>query len=565
MRGNPLRRLAIVLVVGMLATGMTVPGPEPAAGAQSVAATPPATPVPATPIAASGSALDRLPLGASDLRETRTSTGVAPGLTLTQIVRGVRSTQDEFAIDVSFEATKTAANDLVTRLAGDGFPARVEEVATRASDDPTAGPLGYRVRITPFPTQDAATAIRGQLIAAGYEAPRVVFTGEDGAATSGPWVVNLLEVDPDQFTGTVTPFLGSDLVPGKERVAEIAARSGALATTNGGYFVVDPTDGTPGDLAGVSLIAGHLLSEAVNGRTALVLPSAPGAAALIATVTTKQTVIASDGATREIDGLNREPGLIRGCGGTGGDAPTEKPKHDFTCTDDSELILSTPAFGQITVAGAGAEVALDASQTVVELRKRRGGEIPRDGSVLSATGDAAGWLAAHAPLGAQLRVDSRVVADGKPLDVSKTTGIVNGGPRLVSDGAINITAAAEGFTWQEDPGFYYRFGVRRNPRTMAGVTTEGKLLLVTVDGRQPGWSVGASFAEEGEIMRALGAVDAVNLDGGGSTAMAVGDKLINRPSDTAGERADGDAIVVLPRRDRETRQGGLLAASPPVS
>ena len=47
-------------------------------------------------------------------------------------------------------------------------------------------------------------------------------------------------------------------------------------------------------------------------------------------------------------------------------------------------------------------------------------------------------------------------------------------------------------------------------------------------------------------MRSLGAVDAVNLDGGGSTTMAVGDELVNRPSDDAGERPVADAVVVLP-------------------
>ncbi|HEV2770233.1 MAG TPA: hypothetical protein VGV40_08640 [Solirubrobacteraceae bacterium] len=54
---------------------------------------------------------------------------------------------------------------------------------------------------------------------------------------------------------------------------------------------------------------------------------------------------AADGATREVDGLNRKPGLIRGCGGTGGDLPTEQPKHDFTCTDPGELIHFTATFG----------------------------------------------------------------------------------------------------------------------------------------------------------------------------------------------------------------------------
>jgi hypothetical protein len=130
--------------------------------------------------------------------------------------------------------------------------------------------------------------------------------------------------------------------------------------------------------------------------------------------------------------------------------------------------------------------------------------------------------------------------------MEETLGVVNGGPRLLRNGFVEIPAAAEGFYRQEEPEFYYRFGVRRNPRTLAGVTASGKLLLVTVDGRQPGWSVGASFEESAWIMRSLRAVDAVNLDGGGSTTMTVGNQLVNRPSDTTGERPIADAIIIQP-------------------
>jgi len=91
----------------------------------------------------------------------------------------------------------------------------------------------------------------------------------------------------------------------------------------------------------------------------------------VASLSTRQTATAADGAAREVDGLNRKPGLIRGCGGTGGDAPTEQPKHDFTCTDPSELIHVTPAFGATTEPGEGAEAALDAERRVLELRGTR--------------------------------------------------------------------------------------------------------------------------------------------------------------------------------------------------
>ena len=126
--------------------------------------------------------------------------------------------------------------------------------------------------------------------------------------------------------------------------------------------------------------------------------------------------------------------------------------------------------------------------------------------------------------------------------------MINGGPRLLRDGRPDITTDAEGFDHPTDPGFYYAFGLRRNPRTLAGVTADGKLKLVAVDGRAPGYSAGLSFEEGAAVMRALGARDAVNLDGGGSTTMTVRGNVVTRASDAAGERPIADAIVLT--RDR---------------
>ncbi len=67
-----------------------------------------------------------------------------------------------------------------------------------------------------------------------------------------------------------------------------------------------------------------------------------------------------------------------------------------------------------------------------------------------------------------------------------------------------------------------------------------------MDGRRPGYSIGWSFEESVAIIDALGAGEAVNLDGGGSTSsLTIGEWLVNRPSDATGERPIGDAVVVL--------------------
>ncbi|WP_324988331.1 phosphodiester glycosidase family protein [Hyalangium sp.] len=485
-----------------------------------------------------------LPLGGSNLSETRESQEVAPGVTYTRIARGQESSQDVHTVDVAFRTDRTAAETLLTELLGKGFQVRLEAVSKRAPDDPGSGPIGYLVRSGSVPTTAEVNSLRDQLAAAGYAGLRTVYTGEDGGETTGPWVVHVLEVDSSLFQGRVEPELGTGLIPERELLTALAKRKGALAAINGGYFVIGASDGTPGDMAGISVIKGSLVSEAVDGRTSLILPPGAGKGADIAAIRDTVTATASDSAKRTVDGLNRAPGLIRACGGEGGDMPLELPKHDFTCTDDSELIQFTPAFGTSTVAGPGVEAVLNAGSAVIELREARGGSIPPNGSVLAGTGEAAEWLRAHAQLGATIQVAVDITAEGAPLPAG--AGVVNGGPRLLSDSEPKITAFAEGFVHSDNAEFYYRFGVRRNPRTLAGVTSDGKLLLVAVDGRQPGYSVGASFEESALIMKALGAEEAVNLDGGGSTGVMVGENLLTRPSDATGERPIGDAIVILP-------------------
>ena len=71
---------------------------------------------------------------------------------------------------------------------------------------------------------------------------------------------------------------------------------------------------------------------------------------------------------------------------------------------------------------------------------------------------------------------------------------------------------------------------------------------MAIDGRRPGYSVGASFRESAAVMKAVGARDALNLDGGGSTGMTIGGSLVTRPSDPTGERPIADAILIGPDR-----------------
>ena len=121
---------------------------------------------------------------------------------------------------------------------------------------------------------------------------------------------------------------------------------------------------------------------------------------------------------------------------------------------------------------------------------------------------------------------------------------VGGFPLLVRDSAIVPGVDSDGAA-------SFR-GV--NPRTAAGYAANGRrLLLVVIDGRQAGYSAGTTTRETAMLMRDLGAREAINLDGGGSTAMVVRNattgalRVVNKPSDAAGERPVADGLAVLGR------------------
>lgn len=328
-------------------------------------------------------------------------------------------------------------------------------------------------------------------------------------------------VSPGAFRGRVE-VIHDGPVAGQHTASAVAAAQRAALVVNGGFFIVTGSDGYPG---------------------ALVLGDGPPRIEhLISTATA-----AAGGSSRPVQGINRLPGVIENCGRPDS-RPFRAPRQDFTCDSRSELVLFTPQLGAATPSGPGEQVVIGPRGTVLWAGPRRGGPVPARGLVIQGIGAAATWLRRHARAGRHLAVRERL-ADrrGQPVPLRHGMSIASGAPVLLSDGHLAIDGAAEGVTDPKDPSFNYAWARERQPRTIAGVGRSGQLMLVTVDGRQPGVSDGATLVEEAALMRALGAVSAVNLDGGGSTTMVAGGALVSRPSGGA-ERADGDFVVALPRR-----------------
>lgn len=105
------------------------------------------------------------------------------------------------------------------------------------------------------------------------------------------------------------------------------------------------------------------------------------------------------------------------------------------------------------------------------------------------------------------------------------------------------------------------FNVTRHPRTAVGLKADGRVILLTVDGRNDR-SAGMSLFELRKIMKWLGCTSAINLDGGGSTTLWVktfgGNGVVNYPTDNklwdhAGERKVAN-VILLKKKHKDTTQ-----------
>ncbi|MFI7285927.1 phosphodiester glycosidase family protein [Streptomyces anulatus] len=475
-----------------------------------------------------------------------------------------------------------------------GFTARVDVFTVPESVDTDSRVVGYGVRVGRFAAdrrEDAAQT--GQVLsAAGYKS-RIFFTAEDGGPSRGPWQVRVITVAPSAQV-TLKAVHGKD-VQGSETVRELAEQSGALVAVNGSEFDItgpnnqdfDDFEGVP---QGLYLQNNVLLGAPNNGRTALLLEGLKGRAA-VDEIGSETRITAPDGATRVVDGINRPAGRVLGCGGVGDDyrasnrARTLQPWRNTTCHDPNEIVVFRPEWGGVTptpkrrgdtwtdpATGWQAQwytdeeeflrhtvdVVMDGNWVVKEIRPA-GGTIPPGGRVLQGIGAGADWLRAHSEVGKAFKPGSTVRGrDGRSVTTPTLSAVAGGTPALVRGGEVWMNPAANGMSQTNcvpanlAPGKKCHANntlQQRHARTLAGVTAAGELLLVTIDGRDPALSVGATLPEAAEVMKWLGAEDAMGLGSGGDTTLIAKNTLYNRPVDVWGgplrERRMSNAVVIV--------------------
>ncbi|WP_306318271.1 MULTISPECIES: phosphodiester glycosidase family protein [unclassified Streptomyces] len=459
--------------------------------------------------------------------------------------------------------SKAAAEEFAARLADEGFSGSVDTFTAPAAADTPGGVFGYGVRVGSFAADGEASAERlaGWLKTAGFES-RVIYKAQDGNPSTGPWKVHVVRVAPTADV-TFKAVHGTD-VSTSETVRSMAAARGALAAVNGSEFDIHTLSGSryEGVPQGLYVQDNVLLGSANNGRTALLLEGA-GTRARIAEVTSTVQVTAPSGEARVLDGVNRVPGRILGCGGVGGDTlsmngvltQTDRPWRNHVCGDDSEIVVFRPEWGSSTPAPSSGvtnsvDVVMNGNWVVQQIRRPAGGAIPAGGRILQGIGEGADWLLEHAEVGAVFKPGASIKdSAGVPVTSPTLSAVAGGGPALVRDGEIFLNTKANGMT-----NFSYGPNntlAQRHPRSMAGVTASGDLLLVTVDGRNPAVSVGVSWPEAADVMKWLGATDAVGLGSGGDATMVVNGALANSPMDDWGaqpvERKVSNAVVIVPK------------------
>ena len=427
-------------------------------------------------------------------------------------------------------------------LTADGFQPSATVLPWPLYTDDPRGAMGVRVRVGQFSTQADANTLATTLTADGFD-PLVEWTGFDPQPGPDAELLHVAIVDPHGFAGQVIAYHGT-AIASKETAPAASAALNSLAATNGGFFTIDaPLAAVNGVNTGISAYNGQIESLANGDRAALVLDG--HRRAQIENLSSLAT-LRSGASSIRILGINRLPGSAEDCG-VAGFAPTSESRQNTLCTGANDIVLFTPMFGAplppAPSSGPAVQALLNAQGRVVSIGTP-GGTLPAGDSAVQAIGSDAAWLTDHAQPGQRLSVSEQVrSSSGGPLQLNSQTSISSAGPVLLRNGRTAIDAFNEGVFDPRDLNDY-TFSAYRHARTFVGVDARGRLLLATADGI-PGISEGLTLTEEADVMRSLGAVDAMNLDGGGSTQFASEGQLLDDASSSP-LRPVGDTIQVVP-------------------
>lgn len=275
----------------------------------------------------------------------------------------------------------------------------------------------------------------------------------------------------------IEPSIASSTLAHKSKISNIAGKENAIVAINGGYF--KPQTGVP---LGTLMINKKIYTGPIYDRVAMGIFDNGFD---MARVQLKASVVTNKGGLK-IDNINQ---------------PRMLSTHTIVYTPDwGEYSPPCPKYGKQIVIEDGKLIRASYGSN----------QIPKNGFVV---------------VGSQKNIDTIINAKRFKLDIKinpewqDVNHIISGGPYLVKNGDIYVDMTAQ------------KLGSvgGRNPRTAIGYTKNNNLIMLTADGRE-GASVGLTLNELASLMKELGCVNAMNLDGGGSTVMYINGKVVNKPA-----------------------------------
>ena len=308
---------------------------------------------------------------------------------------------------------------------------------------------------------------------------------------SRPVRINIVEMSQGVNGKLVLePSIAAETLANKSKISTIANRENAIAAINGGYF--KPQTGVP---LGTLMINKKLYTGPIYDRVAMGIFDNGFDMARVQLNAKIETNIGGI----KIDNVNQ---------------PRMLSVHTIVYTPDwGKYSPPCPKYGMQLVVEDGklTRIAYGRSQ------------IPANGYII---------------VGSQKNLKPFIKAKRFKLDLSinpewkDVNHIISGGPYLVKNGEIFVDMTAQ------------KLGSvgGRNPRTAIGYTKDNTLIMLTADGRE-GASIGLTLMELANLMKDLGCVNAMNLDGGGSTVMYVNGQVVNKPAIQGGISLSHTLIV----------------------
>ena len=353
-------------------------------------------------------------------------------------------------------------------------------------------------------------------------APGLVFRQELFPASSpqGPLAVHIFDVDTTSPDLKIIAALGGDTVwdndptLGREIVTKLAERRQSLAAVNASFF---PFAGNP---IGLHMEDGNIITEPMKNRSSfLKLKSGDYA---IAAYTFSGKIICGD-VTVPLSGINRKPDSINE-----NIAFTRQfGKKTLTLENRDWLILDAVG-GSLTVGGV-------VTSTTVLLHQRDV-DITSDKIYVAMGPTTLAKLRKGLQQGLPVTIKCVLTAlEPEAPPATEIVDAVTGAPRILTNKAVTIQLQQEQMSES--------FSTTRHPRTAIGIRANGSVLIITVDGRRPAFSKGATLDELSQMLIAHGAVQGLNLDGGGSSVAVARGLVLNAPSDGS-QRPVADALLI---------------------